>query len=247
MIDRHQVLDDDRRANLVRAAARNNAEWCGIMCRLHSIASWFRGDIWAAERRSPPHYPDAVTLEPAASGESVLAEIDTVTPGCSVKDSFACLDLSPAGFRVLFDAWWLYRAAGPPPETEAVGTRWKRIRHADALSAWEQSWSGGDEPSGRLFPAALLREQAVAVLGAYNGDRAVGGAIVNSSASVVGVSNLFSRDGDLDNAWRACLVALIGHFPDLPLVAFEHGAALGAALRNGFETTGPLRVWVKDG
>jgi hypothetical protein len=246
MIDRHQVLDDDRRANLVRAAARNNAEWCEIMCRLHRIGSWFRGNVWAAERRPPPHYPDAVTLESTASRESVLAEIDTVTPGCSVKDSFACLDLSPAGFRVLLDAQWLYRPARPPPQTKALGPRWMRIRHAEALSDWEQAWSGGDEPIG-LFPAALLREQAVAILGAYSGDRVVGGAIANRSASVVGVSNLFAMDGDLDNTWRACLVALIEHFPDLPLVAYEHGAALAAALRNGFEATGALRVWVKDG
>jgi hypothetical protein len=187
-----------------------------------------------------------VTLEPTASGESVLAEIDTVTPGCSVKDSFACLDLSPAGFRVLLDAKWLHRPARPPPETEAVGPRWMQIRHADALSGWERSWSGSDNPIG-LFPAALLRERAVAVLGAYSGDRVVGGAIANRSVSVVGLSNLFTMDGELDNAWRACLVALIEHFPDLPVVAYEHGASLAAALRNGFEVTGALRVWVKDG
>jgi hypothetical protein len=246
MIDRHQVLDDDRRANLVRAAVRNNAEWCDLMCGLHGIGSWFRGDIWAAERPSPPPYPDAMTLEPTASVESVLAEIDIDTPGCSIKDSFALLDLSPAGFRVLFDAHWLYRPAEPPPETEAVDPRWIRIRHADALSGGEKSWSGGDQPIG-LFPGALLREQAVAVLGTSSRDRIDAGAIANCSDSLVGVSNLFTRDGDLDKAWPACLVAVTEHFPGLPVVAHEHGSALAAAFRHGFEATGALRVWVKDG
>ena len=82
------------------------------MCRSHGIGSEFLEDIWATERRSPPGHPDVVTLEPTASAKSVLAEIDTATPGCSVKDSFACLDLSPAGFRVLFDAQWLHHPAG---------------------------------------------------------------------------------------------------------------------------------------
>jgi hypothetical protein len=93
----------------------------------------------------------------------------------------------------------------------------------------------------------MLREEAVAVLGAFMGDRIVAGAIAKRSASVLGVSNLFAVDGDLDNAWHACLVALVEHFPDLPLVAYEHGHALAAALRHGFEATGDLRVWVKNG
>jgi hypothetical protein len=240
------VIDGDRELNLVRAAARNNAEWCAIVCGLHGIASGFRADVWAAERRPPRQYPDAVTLEPTASGEAVLAEIDTATPGCSVKDSFACLDLSPVGFRVLFDAQWLHRPAGPPAESEAVDLRWMRIRDADALSGWERSWSGSVEPIG-LFPPALLREEAVAVLGAYSGDRVVAGAIAGRSESVVGVSNLFTTTGDLDMAWRDCLVAIAERFPGLPLVAYEHGDALTAGLQNGFEATGALRVWVKDG
>jgi hypothetical protein len=84
-------------------------------------------------------------------------------------------------------------------------------------------------------------------MGAYSGNRVVAGAIANRSEAVVGVSNLFTMNGDLDNAWRACLVALMEHFPSLPLVGYEQGAALAAALEHGFEATGALRVWVKDG
>lgn len=246
MIDRRQMLDDDRRADLVRAAARNNAEWCDIACGLHGIGSGFRGDIWAAERRPPPHFPDAVTLDPTVSGKSVLAQIDTTTPGCSVKGQLCVSRFGAPRVPCPFDAQWLHRPAGAPPEISAVGPRWTRIRHANALRGWEQSWSGGDVPVG-LFPAPMLRVEAVAVLGAYRGDRIVAGAIANRSASVVGVSNLFTVDGDLDNAWPACLVALVEYFPDLSLVAYEHGNGLAAALRHGFEATGDLRVWVKDG
>jgi hypothetical protein len=38
--------------------------------------------------RTPPYYPDAVTLLPDVSIEQVLSGIDT-SEGCSVKDSFA--------------------------------------------------------------------------------------------------------------------------------------------------------------
>jgi hypothetical protein len=54
MIDRHQVIVGDRQLNFVRAAARNNAEWCDIIYGLHSITSRFHADMWTAERRSPP-------------------------------------------------------------------------------------------------------------------------------------------------------------------------------------------------
>lgn len=66
----------------------------------------FEPDRWLALRRSPPFYPDAVSL--TERPRDILAGID-LSPGCSVKDSFATLDLAPAGFEVLFDAEWIYR------------------------------------------------------------------------------------------------------------------------------------------
>jgi hypothetical protein len=42
--------------------------------------------------------------------------------GCSIKDSFASLDLTARGFRVLFDAQWIVRR-GPaiPPGPDDAG------------------------------------------------------------------------------------------------------------------------------
>jgi hypothetical protein len=58
--------------------------------------------------RSPEAYPDAVSLDPAATADDVLSLVDA-GPGCSVKDSFAALDLRSAGFDVLFEAQWIHR------------------------------------------------------------------------------------------------------------------------------------------
>jgi hypothetical protein len=74
-------------ADLVRTAARNNAEWCDRVCRLHGQAGTYHDGGWTVPKRSPPLYPDAVTLDPAASVDAILAAIDT-SPGCSLKGQF---------------------------------------------------------------------------------------------------------------------------------------------------------------
>jgi hypothetical protein len=89
---------------LVRAAARNNAEWCAAMSRSHGLAGEFGAQSWAAPSRTPLYYPDAVTLVQGADRAALMSRIDTAAPGASVKDSFADLDLTEAGFRVLFEA-----------------------------------------------------------------------------------------------------------------------------------------------
>ena len=94
--------------SLIRLAAQDNAEWCDAFCRTHGTVGHFRADYWFSPVRTPPDYPDAVTLLPEITIEQVLSGIDT-GEGCSVKDSFADLDLVAAGFRPLFRAQWLAR------------------------------------------------------------------------------------------------------------------------------------------
>jgi hypothetical protein len=106
--------------SLLLAAADNNARWCDIVCRSHGVPTAFHEVVWLARRRSPPLYPDAVTLRPGLSAEAVLRDIDD-GPGCSLKDSFADLDLAPLGFEELFSASWIARE----PDTERGGAeRW---------------------------------------------------------------------------------------------------------------------------
>lgn len=184
-------------------------------------------------------YPDAVTLSAGATVQDVLPWIDTDSSGCSVKDSFASLDLTASGFEVLFDASWIHR----PPDRPPAASPWTPVRTPDALVAWETAWSG-DEPAG-LFRPELLADEAVLVAGAYEDGRIVGGAVLNGSASVVGVSNLFAADDDLDRAWGSALSSAAEYFPGLPVVGYEHGDALAAAVRNGFRDVGALRVWLR--
>jgi hypothetical protein len=229
----------------VITAAHNNAEWCDIVCRTHRIVGAFHPHVWASRRRTPRYYPDAVTLDADAMGERVLEIVDSATPGCSIKDSFARLNLLPSGFRILFEGDWIRRAPDQPVRASGRDVPWRRPRDAVALPAWEAAWSGGVAATG-LFLPALLDHAAVVVLGGYVGDRLVAGAMLNRSEAVVGVSNLFTTLGDLGDAWPGCLAAVARAFPSLPIVGYESGDALAAAHQNGFTSIGRLRVWIKE-
>ncbi|MFI2714802.1 hypothetical protein ACH5AI_00455 [Streptomyces collinus] len=227
---------------LVRAAARNNAEWCAVMGRAHGVASAFGGEAWAAARRTPVYYPDAVTLEPGADPEALVARIDTVVPGASVKDSFADLDLTGAGFRVLFEAEWIHRPAGVPV-TAPDDLAWDAVRDPDALRDWARAWDDGGG-NADLFRPGLLDDPETFVLAGRSADgRVSAGAVAGRSSDVVGVSNVF---GPPQVAWPLVLHAVGRLFPALPVVGYEQGGDLTAALHHGFEAVGPLRVWVHE-
>ncbi len=190
------------------------------------------------------YYPDAVTLAPRLAVPELLSSIDA-SAGCSVKDSFATLDLTPYGFCPLFEADWVVRL-GPPPPAPPGGTRWERVVRSGELAKWEEAWRPEDGPRD-LFRAELLDHDSVAVLAAYRGDAVVAGAILNCSAMVVGISNVFVVPGEDLDPWPRCLAFAGELFADKPVVGYESGASLLRAERNGFRTAGPLRVWINDG
>jgi hypothetical protein len=226
---------------LVRAAARNNAEWCEAMCRSHGLAGGFGPQAWTAAVRTPLFYPDAVTLAPGADAAALVDAIDTAAPGASIKDSFADCDLTGSGFGVLFDAQWIWRPAGPPAAGSDLD--WEVVRDPARLQEWASAWDGGDG-NADLFGPALLEDAATFVLAGRSADgRVAAGAVASRSDQVVGVSNVFALEDEAD-AWPGVLAALHELFPSVPVVGYEHGEDLAAAARHGFEPLGPLRVWM---
>jgi hypothetical protein len=97
-------------ADRVVEAATTNAGWCDAVCRALGLPTLWTVDAWTVAERSPGGYPDAVTLSPEAEAAAVLKRVED-GPGCSVKDSFAVLDLKSSGFHVLFEATWIRRPA----------------------------------------------------------------------------------------------------------------------------------------
>ncbi|MGY3200297.1 hypothetical protein [Streptomyces sp. TE5632] len=229
---------------LVEAAARNNAEWCAVMSRSHGVGSEFGRQAWSAPVRTPLYYPDAVALVPGADEAALLTRIDMGVPGACVKDSFADLDLARAGFQVLFDAQWIHRPAGAP--AAAPDLAWDAVRSPKMLRAWALAWDGG-AGNADLFRPELLDDPATFVLAGRSADGHVAaGAVASRSDQVVGISNVFAREGSGDAVWPVVLNAVHGLFPGLPVVGYEHGEDLNAAIRHGFETIGPLRIWLQS-
>lgn len=227
---------------LIRAAARNNAEWCASMSRSHGVTGEFGLQAWASPARTPTYYPDAVTLVPGADAAALVTRIDTAAPGACVKDSFADLDLAEVGFQELFDAQWIHRPASAPTTSPEIG--WDVVGNPDMLRAWTLAWDDGGG-NADLFRPAVLDDPATFVLAGKSGDgQVVAGAVASRSNHVVGVSNVFALEGGADAAWPVVLDAVHWLFPTLPVVGYEHGRHLEAALRHGFEMLGPLRVWL---
>lgn len=212
-------------------AARNNAAWCDLVCG----GGRFLPGFWASPRRTPPLYPDAVTLRPDVDPDAVLAAVEA-TGGCSIKDSFGCLDLGAVGFEPIIDATWIARPAGLPAPAPRVA--WSVIDTVGGLAGWTAAWDG---PAG-VFRPELLAWPEVRVLAGRRAGEVVAGAVVNHTGTVTGVSNLFAVDGDLDAAWAGVLSVLA---PDRRVVGYETGPALTAATNVGFTHLGPLRVWLR--
>lgn len=235
-------------------AVHNNAVWCDSVCRAYGSPGEFLDGIWINRGRTPRFYPNAVTL---ANDRGVAAQVEQIRtlsgagiPGAwGVKDSFCALDLAPLGFQVLFEARWIWRPASlARPGGRPPGVSWKRIAGASELAEWERAWGGGagdetDADAARVFLPSLLGDDDVAFVAAYRDRRIVAGAIANRTGDVVGISNMFVRDGD-DVAVRAgCVAAVIDAFPDRPIAGYEMGDDLTAMGALGFDRLGPLRVW----
>lgn len=228
------------------AAARNNADWCAAVCRSHGTSSSFGEAAWIGARRTPPLYPDAVTLHPDAAPADFLPSIDTASPGCSVKDSFATLDLTSDGFVELFTAQWIHRPAALPAPTTPTALRTEQVTTAPALCDWQAAWHGDGTPPD-VFRPELLGDPSVLVLSFHDGDGLCGGAVLNGGTGPVGLSNLFAvDDADIAAVWSSAVTAAAEHFPGHPLVGYEHEEDLTPALAHGFAPLGPLRVWLHD-
>jgi hypothetical protein len=243
----------DRRVELAVLA---NAGWCDLVCVGSGRPTAMSDAAWICQGRSPEGYPDAITLRAGLGPDElrrfVLARIDTA-PGASIKDSFVDQSLAEVGFEVLFDATWIYRPAvvghpnGPTrgPSTEphrrADPVRWRTVDRPAELRSWVDAH--GVAAVGR---PGVLGHPDVTVIGGYVGERLTGGAIAHRTGSVVGLSNVFTIDGQAGATFRA-VTELVGHsFPDRPIVGYESGADLAAAIDAGFEPIGPLRVWLRS-
>jgi len=233
-------------AGLLDAAVANNAAWCDAVCRSHGHPGTFGSRVWASPGHRLRFYPNVVTLDPAATEAEAVAAAPPSGP-FAVKDSFARLDLAPAGFRLLAEASWIGAdgAPGGPPED---GRAWEKITSPGELGAWEAAGDGGsgDDDDGPLFRPALLADPRCAVLARRRDGTVIAGAVAYAAGGGTGISNLFAARPTPGSPWDGLRQAVAGRWPGLPAVGYEEGGSLEAARQAGFRALGPLRIWVRS-
>jgi hypothetical protein len=193
--------------------------------------------LWSALDAPPPLHSDAVVVEPAVTADQVLTRLDGRTHG-GVKDSFARMDLSGEGMSLLFSATWMWREGGPGREPGA-SAEWAAVTGPAELA----EWTGLHDTRDVLLPP-LLRRAHFRIMARYADGRIVAGAVARLGSGIVDVSNVYAVPGHRVD-WAELADAIGTYFPDRPLVGYERGDALDAALDGGFLPTGELRVWVR--
>jgi hypothetical protein len=218
----------------LRAAVDASVGWYEDLCALHGTATVLRDGLWSAAGPPPPLHSGVVVVEPGVTAEQVV-ERRVETAG-GVKDSFAGVDLDAHGLALLFSASWLHRSAHPPVRSLPPG--WTAVRTAEGLA----SWTGRHDTSDVLLPG-LLRSAHFVVLEQQVDGVAVAGAVLRLGSGTVDVSNVHAAPGHAVD-WSQLAAAAAHLFPERPLVGYERGDDLDAALAGGFAVTGELRVWV---
>jgi hypothetical protein len=211
-------MQDDR----ARIAALNNAEWRAAVWRSHGLSVGQAHGMWFCPHPTPRYFPNVVTIEPGAESAKQSALIAELARDAgldlSVKDSFACPDLSAARLQPLFDARWLWRRGARSPVV-ARALDWRRIDNELGLGAWERAWRGANPEAG------FDRTGAISA-----------GGIAYSAARAIGVTNIFGSRREFVDALEELTAPT-------EIVCYERGGDLTSAVDAGFETLGSLRVW----
>ncbi len=228
---------------ILKLAIQNNADFCDRVCRAQGLKPQLTPAAWTSAARTPSLFPDAITLSSVADTESILSVIDD-SSGCSIKDSFAALDLHAYGFSILFEASWI----GLPPglldtSSQKHNLRWERVATALDFEEWITAWSKTND-SGALVPE-LLNDSAINFVWSRQDDRILGGATANLSDGAVGISNFFTIGPKTWDVWKGCVAYVSGLSPNRPVVGYLENSSLSSAEPVGFRNLGPLRIWVK--
>lgn len=230
-----------RRSN----CAANNADWYAAMFRAHAIAQQRNQQLWTSRFKAPAFHSNLISLA-KESGDQILTSIvelnSTLQRPWAIKDSFASLELKALGFKILFEASWIWREATGTIYSSTKG--WTKIQSSEELRTWEQAWRVGQTVAADpQFPAALLQEPSITFLGLPSADGYSAGCIVNTSSTVSGFSNFFSITPNIAANYAAAAAMAQSIAPAKPLTSFERGTLLACAENLGFENVGPLRIW----
>lgn len=236
------------KSNLLENVVSNNAAWCDAVCRSHGVHGEFMPSAWMVQVKTPPFYPNLITLTKDGGPEQVALVSKLLEAGIEgeigVKDSFSAINLAPLGFRILFESEWLIRAGDAPLPNVHDGIEWRKINES-MLEQWERAWASQEPSTTKIFLPALLKDENIVFLGGFRKGIIVAGCIANKTDGIVGLSNVFSSTEEAKDVWAGCLRMVSTLFPSLPIAGYETGESLAIAKNMGFEFLGRLKIWVR--
>lgn len=223
--------------SLLHSAIRNNIIWCEKVSEMHGGIHITKDNVWGLTTKAQKFYLDVITTNKAVTAQEVVEFIGN-REILSIKDSFSNLDMSLLGYKILFEAEWICHA--PISVQVSITSDWHTIQTEEEVV----NWTTACELEG-IITADILRHPDVKIFkkGVFNDEK---GFIVNQGAKVIGISNVFSKDGNNKEYWSEIPQIVSTRFLRLPLVGYEHGGGLKAALKSGWKSIGPLRVWIKN-
>ena len=221
----------------VKQAVDNNIAWCQLVSAAFGKPSFTTDKVWGLHTTAPLYYPELITTSRTTIEEDILEflKLDHI---CSLKDSYATLQLEPLGFQLLIEAEWICHPSVNEQKPESC--QWSIVQTEKEFERWTKMT--GLENS---IPVDLLANEGVKIFYRDAPD-GFAGFIANVAADAVGISNVFSSGMDNVELWRAIPQAVSTEFPGLLLVGYEEGDSLSVACSSGWTSIGPLRVWIKS-
>jgi hypothetical protein len=220
----------------LRRALDASIGWYEDLFALHGISTSLDDGVWRSLGPPPPLHSDVVTVEPAATADAVNHAL-AGRPTWGFKDSFATVRPAGASVELLFEAAWIHREAAADT-SRSRGSPWRRVASVEELARWNAGW----DTAAVLLPD-LLKRAHFAILGRFDNSDITAGAVARLGSGTVDLSNVHPT-GDAAVDWEELIDAVAAEFPGRDVVGYERGEDLDAANAAGFESVGPLRVWI---
>jgi hypothetical protein len=243
--DKHS-LNDKRRL----AIYNNNALYEAVFAD-HRIEFRRTDLICYAVDETPSLYSNLVTVSEDWRPDEIFESIDSRFEfenwaEWSIKDSFGILDLDRYNFTKLFEAQWFYLDAGSfAPAEKIARLRFDVVDRENDLADWRIAWDRDERLGREIFNARLLNDEKIHFVAGRKGGEIVCGCLVNKSGDVLGISNFFAPDKNIDY-WSQTIEFIFSSIERRNIVGYERNdlaAKLATALK--FETAGNLVVWLK--
>jgi hypothetical protein len=109
---RYSRMSEDIKS-AAQICASNNVDWYRAVLRTHGLGGNITNGVFICDGRVPPYYSNAVAFSPddvAGQLFSIQALVGRLNRQFSVNDCFSRLPLDSIGFRLLFNAQWIWRA-----------------------------------------------------------------------------------------------------------------------------------------